>query len=145
MIQTLEDIMRLVDTLDSYLRKSGCEFDERGFPIIPRSCYLSEIPDDVVTYKDRKSTLVKDISRAALCFFCGDERIYPRFERVFNEIDEYRKYMGVVGPDLTVTEDMDVEWQREIMLLNQLFLAVLATNGIKVIQNIRCGSNETLD
>ena len=51
--------------------------------------------------------------------------------------------MGVIGADVTVTSDMDLEWQAEIMLLNQLFTATLAVNGIKVIANLRCGGVES--
>ena len=53
--------------------------------------------------------------------------------------------MGVVGFDVTVTKDMDLEWQRAIILLNQLALAVLAVNGIKIIFNTRTGTSETRD
>lgn len=53
--------------------------------------------------------------------------------------------MGTIGADLTVTEDMDIEWQRTIILLNRLYDAFLATNGIKLIQNLRVGSPATLN
>lgn len=52
--------------------------------------------------------------------------------------------MGVIGFDLTVTSDMDVEWQREVMLLNQLGTALLAHSGIKIVHNMRCGRRSTL-
>lgn len=52
--------------------------------------------------------------------------------------------MGVTGSDATVTADMDVEWQQAIILLNQLFDAVLAVNGIKLVQNLRIGMPSTL-
>lgn len=41
--------------------------------------------------------------------------------------------------DVTVTSDMDEEWQEAIILLNHLFLAVLAVNGIKILLNTRTG------
>ena len=46
-------------------------------------------------------------------------------------------YMGVIGLDVTFTDDMDEEWQRAMVLLNQLFLAVLAINGISIVLNTR--------
>ena len=45
--------------------------------------------------------------------------------------------------DATVTQDMDLEWQEEMMLLNQLFMAVLAVNDVRVVANLRTGSRET--
>ena len=40
---------------------------------------------------------------------------------------------------------MDQEWQDFIMLLNQLFMTVLAVNGIKIVANLRTGNFETHD
>lgn len=144
MISTLTDILRLVDDYTAYLQSAGCRFDGEGFPLIPSSCFLDKLPDKVIPYRDRKSRLVTDPSKTVLCFYCEDARIYPRLERVFDELPEYRKFMGVVAADVTVTPDMEMEWQRELMLLNQLFMAVLAANGIKVVLNLRCGSSSTL-
>ena len=99
----------------------------------------------MVTFKERKSSLVVNPSKTVLCFYCPDERIYPRLDRVLLEIEEYRRFMGVVSTDVTVTKDMDIEWQRSTMLINQLFMAILAVNDIKVVLNLRNGLPETLD
>lgn len=144
MIRAIDDIMRLVDKYTQYLEAKGARFDKNGFPIPERSWYLDEWPERIVTYRERKSRIVLHPDKTALCFFCADDRIYPRFEKVLEELDEYRQFMGVVGADITVTKDMDIEWQREIILLNQLFTAMLAVNNIKVIQNLRIGSLGTL-
>lgn len=144
MIATLVDLMTLVDDYTSYLEGHGCAFDEKGFPVLGRSCFLQEWPDQVIPFRNRKSKFVKDPKRTIICFFCEDARIYPRLEKVLDEIPEYRRFMGVVAADVTVTANMDIEWQREIMLLNQLFMAVLAVNGIKVALNMRNGSVESL-
>lgn len=144
MISTLNHIMLLIDDYELYLTVQGVRFDKNGFPIPEQSWYLDERPELIVTYRERKSRLVRHPDKTVLCFFCADARIYPRLKNVLKELDAYRCFMGVIGPDVTVTPDMDVEWQREIILLNQLFMAVLAVNGIKVIQNLRIGGPETL-
>lgn len=144
MISSLADIVALVDEYTLYLESKGCRFDREGFPLLGHECYLEDWPEQVVVYRSRKSKIVTNPEKTVLCFYCSDERIYPRLERVFREIPEYRKFMGVVATDVTVTADMDIEWQREIMLLNQLFMAVLAVNGVKVVLNLRCGSQSTL-
>ncbi|OXN01731.1 DUF4417 domain-containing protein [Bifidobacterium vansinderenii] len=144
MISTALDLIRLIENYQQYLKQHGVHFDDQGFPSMQSEWYLDRWPDQVVTYRERKSRLVTDPSRTALCFYCADERIYPRWERVLNELDEYRPFMGVIGSDVTVTLDMDLEWQRATILLNQLFDTVLAVNGIKLIQNLRIGSPSTL-
>ncbi|MBO4462364.1 MAG: hypothetical protein J5749_05720, partial [Lachnospiraceae bacterium] len=90
-------------------------------------------------YSQRKNKMVSDRSRTVLCFFDGDQRLYPRLGKLLDEIDEYRSFMGVIGLDVTITDDMDEEWQQAMFLLNHLFLSVLAINDIKIIINTRTG------
>lgn len=145
MTRSLYDLFSLSDSYISYLKARGVGFDRRGFPRLASNQFLNSFPDTVVTYKERKSSLVHDPSQTVLCFYCPDDRIYPRLDKVFNELDEYRKFKGVIATDVTVTADMDLEWQRATMLVNQLFMAVLAVNDIKVVLNLRSGVPETLD
>ncbi|MGI6033438.1 MAG: DUF4417 domain-containing protein [Coriobacteriales bacterium] len=144
MISKLTDIMEFIDRCTGYLADRGVGFDALGFPTVDKSWYLDEIPDQMVTYRDRNNGYIRDRSRTVICFFCEDERIYPRFENLFEDLEEYRSFMGVVGADVTVTSDMDIEWQEALMLANQLFAAVLGVSGVKIVQNLRCGSVETL-
>ncbi len=96
-------------------------------------------------YRDRKARFVHNPSHTVLCLFTSDMRIYPRLEKALDDIPEYSRYMGAVGSDITVTSDMgNLEWQQAIMLLNQLYLATLAVNGVKIVQNLRCGSPSTI-
>lgn len=134
----------LIDHYAGYLSNKGIQFNPQGFPILQPQMYLDEWPKLMVPYRDRKARFVHDPAHTVLCLFTGDARIYPRLERVLDDIPEYRRYLGVVGSDLTVTSDMDLEWQQTIMLLNQLYMTTLAVNGVKVVQNLRCGSPDTI-
>ena len=111
---------------------------------MPPSCYAKAIPREMLPYTHRRSRLCSSDSNAAICFFMDDHSIYPRFEHLLEEVGNYRSFASVVVPDLSVTADMDVPWQGFIMLLNQLFGAVLAVNGIKIIANTRCGSEASV-
>lgn len=137
-------MMTLADSYVDYLQRRGIVFDQQGFPIFAREQFLSKFPSTMVTYKERYSKLVDDPRQTILCFYCSDSRIYPRLDKVLEDLDEYRRFMGVVATDITVTTDMDIEWQRATMLLNQMFMAILAVNGIKVVLNLRSGLPETL-
>ncbi len=145
MINSLINLMSFVDIYTKYLGSLGCCFNDMGFPIMEESQYLSDWPETVVPYNGRKSRFVTDRRHTVICHFCSDSRIYPRLAGLLDELSEYQEFMGVVGFDLSVTYDMDVEWQREVMLVNQLATAVLAFNGVKVVNNLRCGCLETLD
>lgn len=143
MIRNIIDLMELECSFRSYLLSQNVEFDDNGFPIFQASMFLEEWPDSIVTYQCRNNTaFVKEPSKTVICFYTADSRIYPRLEKVFDELDEYRRFMGVVSMDLTVTDDMDPELQQLIISVNQLFTMILAINGIRIIMNTRSGGLE---
>ena len=144
MIRNIVDLLELERSFREYLLSRNVEFDDTGFPIFLPSMFLYEWPEVIVTYQCRNNVaLVKNPSRTAICFFTADSRIYPRLEMVFDELDEYRRFMGVVSMDLTFTADMDSELQQLILTINMLFTMILAINGIRIILNTRCGGIES--
>lgn len=148
MLKNLVDLLKIAEEYIVYLKYKCVKFNSRGFPLLKKEMFLDEYPELVVPYDFRKSSLVANPEKTLLCFYCGDKRIYPRLKNVLKEIFEYRKYLGVVTIDITVISDMDKEWQDIVMLLHQLFMAVLAINGVKVVANLRTGdarSAENLD
>lgn len=142
-MKNLSELIYFADNLILYLQSNGISFNNKGFPILEEEMFLNEIPEIMIPYDMRNSKFVVDKKKTLLCLYCADYRIYPRLEKVFLELNVYREYMGMVMSDITVTRDMDLEWQNLIMLVNQLYMAVLAVNGIKVVPNLRIGSYET--
>ncbi len=141
MIKSIVDLLELERSYRKYLSSQNVVFDDKGNPIFQASMFLDEWPDTVITYSCRNNVaLVADPKKTAICFFTKDSLIYPRLEKVFEELDEYRRFMAVVSMDLTFTSDMEVELQRLIITINQLFTMILAINGIKIILNTRSGS-----
>ena len=140
---TLPWLMNIAASFEKHCTEFGMVFNADGLPCIPIEAYATSLPDDMIPYGRRHSRLCAHPESTALCHFTGDKEIYPRFEHLLEEIEEYRPYAAAVIPDLTVTADMDRPWQAFIMLLNQLFGAVLAAHGIKIIANTRCGSPES--
>ena len=127
----------VIDRLYLYLNDKNISFDKDGLPIFTAEMFLREWPDLVIPFAQRKNKMVVNRKRTVLCFFDKDQHLYPRLSKLLGEIDEYKLYMGVIGMDITFTDDMDEEWQRALVLLNQLFLAVLAVNGVKILLNTR--------
>ena len=102
--------------------------------------FLTEWPETMVTFANRNNPkLVRDPTRTVICFFDSDANIYPRLERVLDNLSEYKRFMAVVGMDVTFTGDMDVELQQLIILINHMFTMILAINGIKIMLNTRSG------
>ncbi|MCF0217170.1 MAG: DUF4417 domain-containing protein [Fibrobacteraceae bacterium] len=140
MVKNIMDLCKIADEFVRYLQGKGVPFNEMGFPIFKREMFLEEIPEQMVPYDFRKNRIVKNPKKTLLVFYGPDARIYPRIENVLDEIPEYGKYMGAAATDVTITSDMDQEWQDFIMLLNQLVMAVLAVNRIKIVANLRTGN-----
>ncbi len=143
MIRSLLDLMKTAEGHLSYLKGKGVRFDKRGFPVLPKQAFLDSWPEQIVPFDFGNSRLVQNPSKTLLCFYCADKRIYPRFEKVLDEISEYKRFMGVVAVDVSITSDMGAEWQSFIMLLQQLFLAVLYVNDVPVVANLRIGNAES--
>lgn len=142
-ILNLKDIFVVIDTFYQYLESKDIDFDESGFPVFRSEMFLQDWPELVIPFSQRKNSLVVNRQKTVICFFDKDHKLYPRLSKLFDEIEEYKNYMGVVGMDITVTDDMDEEWQEAMVLLNQLFLAVLAVNDIKIVINTRTAGIET--
>lgn len=141
MIKSIVDLLELERSYRKYLLDQNVVFDGNGNPIFRTSMFLEEWPETIVPYSCRNnSSLVSDPKSTAICFFTKDSQLYPRLENVFEEIDEYRRFMAVISMDLTFTYDMEVEMQQLIITINQLFTMILAVNGIKIVLNTRSGS-----
>ena len=138
------ELINFANEMQSYLVEHGIPFDANGLPILDSSYFLKEYPNMVIPVQHWKSKRIIDKKKTCLCFFCADIFIYRRMQKLLDEIHIYKEYMGVIEPDLTVTKDMDEEWQCLIILINQLFMAVLCVNGVKCIPNTRIASSSTL-
>lgn len=138
-IKTIMDLLFIIEEMHQYL-DGQIQFAETGAPIFVKEHFLTEWPELVIPFQHRKSNLVSDKKKTAICFFMEDARIYPRFSKILEELDIYKEFLGVIGPDITITNDMDPQMQDAILLANQLFMAVLAVNGIKIVLNTRAGN-----
>ena len=143
-IRSISDILEITNELYAMLA-DNFEFDSNGWPIFHKHHFLTDWPDDMVTYGNRNSSLIKQKSATLLCHFAGDRQNYRRLTNLKKDMPVYREYSGVVFLDITITKDMDIEMQKLILLSNQLYAAVLAINDIKLVFNTRCGSPETLE
>lgn len=144
-MHNLFDLIKKADEYITYLKNHNFKFDENGFPIFTKDMFLTETPELIVPYSNRKDKRINDKKKTLLCTFTPDRRIYPRLNKIFEEIEIYKEYIGVATSDVTVTEDMDKEWQELIILLNQLYGAILAVNEIKIVFNTRVGNLDNIN
>lgn len=131
----------VAEVLKKWLSEHGCCFDVNGFPILPENCYESLEPNYLAPWHHRN---FYPKANTSICFCIPDERIYPRFEKVFDEIKELKKYQSICSMDLSVSKNMNREMQNFNMLLNSFYTAVLAYSDIKIIPSLRCGDASTI-
>lgn len=141
-ICTIMDLLQVINTLYDLIG-TDVAVDADGWPVFRREHFATEWPQTMVPYTRRNNPRVGDRAKACLCFYAPDDEIYPRFVHVAEEVEIYRQYAAVVFPDITVTRDMDPAMQETILLANHLFAAVLASQGIRLVFNTRCGLLET--
>lgn len=141
-IVTIMDLLQVINQMYDLLG-SDITIDAEGWPVFCPEHFAVKWPQTMVPYTRRNNPCVIDRAETCLCFYAPDNQIFPRFANVTEEIGIYRQYAAVVFPDLTVTRDMDLEFQVTTMLANHLFAAVLASQGVKLIFNTRCGLQST--
>lgn len=133
----------IANRLVKYLKEKGIQFTEDGYPILKKEWYATTTPSKIVPFnKKQYFSGEKDIS---ICFFYCDESLYPRLERVIEELEIYKNYHSVCMMDISVSPYMLDEVQKFNLLLNLLFIAVLGSEGIKIIPSFRSGNSETLN
>jgi len=138
------DLLYAADYMYNYLRQHNFQFNEYGFPVFRPEMFIDEWPEMVIPYKNRKHYIVKNPKKTLLCFYSPDIYLYPRIEKLEDDMEEYKRFMGCVFCDITVTWDLPQEMQEYLILVNHLHAAVLAVNGIKLAANLRIGNEETL-
>lgn len=136
------NLIEIADELFIELKRCGVSFTEDGFPLFTRDMLLDDIPEDIIPYKKIKSTTGK--ADKVICFFQEDELLYPRLISLEHDIPLFREYLGVCGLDLSPNIFRPIEQQFFNILLNQLYTAYLAVNGIKIIPNWSIGDLRTL-
>ncbi len=144
-MKTLLDIMKKTEEFQKYLLQCNFNLSSEGFPIFDKSMFAEEWPDQIVPYYARNNRFITNPSKTLICNFSKDENLFRRIDKVFTNINEYKKFMGIIGCDVTVTENMDKELTRAIIGLNMLFNAILACNSIKIVMNTRIGLIDDLE
>ena len=137
------DLFAIADELYKYLTDHGIRFNRFGYPVIPTDNLLNDIPDEIVPYEHKNAAV--DKKRTVLCHFANDEHLYRRVKKYKDDIDILREYMGATGFDLSPRVTWDIRKQRFNILISRMIDTYRVMNGVKLLQNFRSGSIDTLD
>lgn len=137
------NIYSIAEYLFTFLVRHGINFNDHGYPVIPAECILQEIPDEIVPYDHRNACVHP--SKTVVCYFAKDQRLYPRLDKLDEDIDKLRGYLAVGGFDLSPRREFDKSLQEFNLLLNRMVDAFRAVHGIKILPNFRTGSINTIN
>lgn len=135
--------IELVECYTSYLLEHGVKFNDDGFPVFKQEWVIDNKPLLIAPFSKRKY-YHQDKKNISLCFFEKDEYLYPRLDKVFKEIDLFRNYHSVCMMDVSISPLMLDEVQKMNLLINMLYICVLAVNCIKIIPSFRTADFETI-
>lgn len=135
--------LEIVRSYTNHLRERGVSFTSSGFPIFKKEWLIENKPKAIMPF-DRRNEIVSNEKETSICFFEDDMRLYPRFDKVFEEISILKKYHSVCMMDVSISPLMDIRLQNMNLLLNMLYICVLAVNDIKIIPFFRSGDISTV-
>ncbi len=135
--------IELVERYTAYLKDRGVEFYENGFPMFKSEWFINNKPLVIAPFNKRQYYR-QNKQYISICYFGKDEHLYPRLDKVFEEIEILKEYHSVCMMDVSISPLMLGEVQRMNLLLNLLFICVIAVNDIKIIPSFRTGDLETM-
>lgn len=102
----------------------------------------TEIPKEVIQWDRRMD--VKDPNTTAMSFYCNDAGFTPILGNPKNYLEKLRKYEMVIGVDASPYDNMPLVVQKSQIYLNLAITYYFGSNGIKIIPNVRLGSDATI-
>lgn len=135
--------IELVERYTAYLKEHGVEFFEDGFPKFKSEWLITNKPLAIAPF-NKKQYYWQNKRDISICYFGKDEHLYPRLDKVFEEIEMLKEYHSVCMMDVSISPLMLDEVQRMNLLLNLLYICIIAVNNIKIIPSFRTGETETL-
>lgn len=132
-----KNLFILIDTLITYLKQRGVEFNDQGFPIFNEGDFLGELPESIIPYSHRHDT--KSKAHTVVSFYEPDKLLYGRltFEKLKKVSEELKEYKGFVGYDLSIFKDFLYPFQKFYVMANLVLTKFLVVEGNKFYPNLR--------
>ncbi len=131
---------KVTDNFKASLVKGAKFTTEEEYPILDNTFISDELPKKIIPFD--KSGEVKNRKEYYVCFYCADES----FNRIYIYPKKFLKYLstfaGVITPDWSIHEDLPIIKQKENMNKNLEIAYYYGSNGIKIIPNVRAGTDK---
>ncbi len=131
---------KVADNFRASLIRNAKFTPEEEYPILERSFISTELPTKIIPFD--KSREIKNRKDYYVCFYCADET----FNKIYTYPKKYLRYLstfaGIITPDWSIHEDLPIIKQKENMNKNLEIAYYYGNNGIKIIPNIRAGTDK---
>ena len=131
------------DSFQSFLVNGANFTDREEYPIIPQRFVSSAIPQKIMPF-NKAITFRGDLHDTFISFYSPDET----FERVRRTPKRYLSFFqrtaGLIGPDFSIHSDMPLIKQKSQINDNLSLTYYYGSQGIPIIPNLRCGTDELL-
>lgn len=130
------------DVFLAYLIDGANRTETDEFPIIEKWMVATDLPKEIIQW-DRRQDVV-DPKTTAICFYCNDAGFTPILSNPKRYVEKLKQYQMVIGIDPSPYDNMPLVVQKSQIYLNLAITYYFATQGIKIIPNVRLGDNRTL-
>lgn len=130
------------DVYLAYLIEGARRTNPDGYPIIEGWMIEKKIPKHLAQWDKRNC--VDDPEQTAMSFYCIDSALTPVLNHPDKYVEKLKQYQCVIGMDASPYDNMPLVVQKSQIYLNLAITYYYGKQGIKVIPNVRVGTNDTL-
>lgn len=130
------------DVYLAYLIKGARRTETFEFPVIEKWMVALKPPKEIIQWDRRRDVI--NPKETAICFYCCDPTFVPILSNPKGYIDKLKEYEMAIGIDASPYDNMPLIVQLSQIYLNLAVTYYYASNGIKVIPNVRLGDMRTL-
>lgn len=130
------------DVYLAYLINGARRTELDGYPIIEGWMVERNIPKYMAQWDKRNNVINPE--QTAMSFYCTDPALTPVLNHPDKYVDKLKRYQCVVGMDASPYDNMPLVVQKSQIYLNIAITYYYGLQGIKVVPNIRVGTNDTL-
>lgn len=137
------NLIRWCDENISILKSRGIRFADE-FPVLPEESIYKSPVSSITTFTHRNDISNENRNCTIISFFAPDMELFPRLEKMDEDILTLRNYAGICGFDLSPCVAMLRIRQKFHLLISAVYNCRCAVEGIQVLPNIRMGDLGTV-
>ena len=126
----------------AYLIKNAKRTNLDEYPIIEEWMVSKEPPKRIIQWDRRKD--IKNPKETTISFYCNDVGFQPILNNPKKYVDKLKKFDMVVGLDASPYDNMPLWVQKSQIGLNIAITYYFGKQGLKIIPNVRIGSDLTI-